>query len=107
MSPLQFTIVFLIISVVAGVAMFLSLESYYSNDYWRDFAPDGWYHQRSYVQQSDLINNGTMIFFPICDHSYLGPLHGTFKITCNLTEGRYDFHVVNNVIVEARSYGGA
>lgn len=79
----------------------------YVGDYWRDSAPDGWYHQRSYVSSYDIINNGSEVFFPICDHSYLGPLHGCFKVASGvaLSEGRFDFRVVNNVIVEAVPYG--
>lgn len=111
---------FMVVWILIAILVSVSVTSYFVsvNDYWRDGAPNGWYHQRSYVTVSsnytdyngnpisDLSQNATMIYFPVCDHAYLGPLHGNFKITCQLTEnGRYDFHIVNNVIVEAKLYG--
>lgn len=75
--------------------------------YYRDSAPDGWYHQRQSISQYNLQNNGTEVFFAMCDHSYLGPLHGTFKVASGVSfgdGGRFDLRLKGNVIVEAVPY---
>ena len=74
--------------------------------YYLDTAPDGWYHQRSYITNFSIYNNGTEIFFPVCDHDYLGPLHGFFRVADGVVfgEGRSDIKIINNIIVEAHKY---
>lgn len=52
-------------------------------------APDGVYEQKDwgfpdsveYPCEGGWVTNATEIFFAMCDHSYLGPLHGSWKVT--------------------------
>lgn len=72
-----------------------------------DEAPDGWYRQRSYIYHTHISDNGTKIFFSLCQEYSSGPLHGFFKVADNVVffdEGRYDIKIVNNTIVEAYRY---
>jgi len=73
-------------------------QGYYADG----LAPSGWYHQRSYIEQSYVTEENT-IFLPICDHPYLGPLHGTWHLTPNVhfpEPGGYNLRVENGIIVE-------
>lgn len=96
-------ILFLATCLLASPAIYTILTA---PPYYRDTAPDGWYHQRSYIANFSIYNNGTEVFFPVCDHDYLGPLHGFFKVADGVVfeEGRYDIKIVNNIIVEAHRY---
>lgn len=78
--------------------------------YYRDSAPDGWYHQREGIGPYNYVNGS--VSFALCDHSYLGPLHGTFKVSNSLqimgffegnTSKLYDLRIENNIIVDART----
>lgn len=81
------------LSVIIGifiVSKWALPEHYYPLGYggWGEGAPDGIYLQKewgwvnsvSFPAKGGWVNNATEWTFAICDHDYLGALHGTWKV---------------------------
>lgn len=90
------------VAICISVAFAVYSRVTYREEHYWDSAPDGWYRQREGISLSQ-VSEGHL-FLPICGHSYLGPLHGYWKLSCdvNITEsGWYNLRLQNNTIVEA------
>ncbi len=115
-SIVTFFIAFLVaIVLMAGITFFYNPEKYgrLFVPYYRDSAPDGWYHQKEGIGTYNYDKINGVVCFALCDHSYLGPLHGTFRVSDDLIakgvfEGnesrQYDLYLENNIIVDAHPY---
>lgn len=123
--PIWKVVSFMVATVVAFgfvTIVFIPLlngEDIFSGPYYQaGTTPDGIYRQRSYVvtnttvykdgelsSYSDVENR--TVFFPMCDHAYLGPLHGFYKIADGVdfgTGGRFDIKVINQEITAVWCY---
>lgn len=67
-----------VVLVIIAVVTVLFAVFFQTNTYWRDWAPDGVYVQKDWGWIDPSSKTWT---FAICDHAYLGPLHGSFKIS--------------------------
>ena len=74
----------IIIGSVLLASWILVMYDGYVNEYWRDGAPNGVYQQREW---GFIDKDAKTWFFAVCDHSYLGPLHGTFTVSDNVIDG--------------------